>query len=56
MKIGSETLEHGAVLTVDRNLVLREVEPVTGQAADSTEAYWREHWRVIIQNSKYVDE
>jgi len=46
---------NGAILTVDRNLELRDVEPATGAKFGTTELYWRKRWKLIIQNRQYLD-
>jgi hypothetical protein len=46
----------GAILTVDRNLKCGEVIIGDGGDISNTVEYWREHWRPIIQNGKYLKE
>jgi len=44
-----------AILTVDWNLELLGVEPITGETVGVTLEYWRLRWRPIIQNREYVN-
>jgi hypothetical protein len=53
---GSAAEVGGAVLTVDRNLNVLDVELNTGSPAGITKDHWRSRWRPIIQNRAYVDK
>ena len=50
----------GAKFRVDRNLDLVSVKPLQGEQVGSSyegwQASWRQHWRPIIQDGKYVNE
>jgi|GEM_PF-1199652 len=52
----SGTLRSGANILVDRNLAFRKANPATGETIGTSPDYWRDLWRPIIQNGKYIDE
>lgn len=45
-----------AHLTLDRNLQVIEIRPAMYETVGTDVEYWRELWRVIIQDGEYVDE
>ena len=53
---GPRQLVGGAVLTVDRNLNVLDVELVTGAPEHITREFWRALWRPIIQNGEYLGD
>lgn len=44
-----------ALLTVDRHLALRHIEPTHAGGAGQPEHYWKDAWQVVIRNREYVD-